>query len=419
MAISPELLCNLVVLFQCLITLILLVRTPKGSILRWICLPSLVCMAYLEGVFVKISNHNVFAKVTVSGMPFTTIIQLINLLLVTSIDLTEQPGTTRDKLVSAFAILQTFRGIGTKWQAKNIPEFPLILKRNPPSRAQFIRRQMAIVIWEALALVLVLISFVPYIKPDHNGAYLYGPGREFLYAGSSIEQLLARVKAAFILGFPGSMLFLDSSYRIGSVLAIGAGISKVGSWPPVFGSLQESYTVRGFWGKFWHQYLRWPYTSVSTAITCRILRLPKPSIIERYTNLTIVFALSATMHVVTNIVSGVEGGNTGTMLFFLSQAGAIAFEDTVQHCWAALQQGKKFGAAETPLWQRCVGFMWLFCWLGATFPWWWYPIIRVLGAYDWSEMLDVVQRLGLTKSNLSAMVVGGGVFLRITFGAEI
>ncbi|PYI11838.1 hypothetical protein BO78DRAFT_358608 [Aspergillus sclerotiicarbonarius CBS 121057] len=419
MAISSDLLCNTVVLLQCLITLFLLVRTPKGSILRWICLPSLVYMAYLEGVLVRISNHNVFTKVTLSGMPFTTIIQLINLLLITGIDLTEQPGTTRDKLVAAFAILQTYRGIGTKWQAKNVPQQPSVLQRNPPSRAQFIRRQMAIAIWEALSLVFVLIVFVPHIRPHFGGTYLYGPGREYMYADSSIEQLLARVKSAFILGFPGSMLFLDSTYRMGSIFAVGAGISTVDSWPPVFGSLRESYTVRGFWGKFWHQYLRWPYTSFSTAITCRILRLPKPSLLERYLNLTIVFALSAIMHVVTNIVSGIEGGNTGTTIFFLSQAGAIIFEDAVQHCWAVFLQREKPNAAETPLWQRCVGFMWVFCWLGATFPWWWYPIIRALGAYDWSETLDVIQGLGLTRSNLSAMVVGGGVFLRIAFGAEI
>ncbi|RAK97495.1 acetyltransferase pyr8 [Aspergillus ibericus CBS 121593] len=418
MALSPDLLCNLVVLLQSSIALILLVRTPKGSILRWICLPSLVYMAYLEGVLVRISNHNVFAKVTVSGMPFTTIIQLINLLLVTSIDLTEHPGSTKDKLVFAFSILQSLRGIGTKWQARNVPQQPLVLRRNPPSRAQYIQRQIAIIIWEALSLIWVLMLFVPHVKPDHDGIYLYGPGREFSYADSSVEQLLARAKVAFVLGFPGSMLFLDSSYRMGSILAIGTGISKVESWPPVFGSLRESYTVRGFWGKFWHQYLRWPYTSISTAITCRILRLPKPSLLERYLNLTIVFALSATMHVVTNVVSGIEGGNTGTMIFFLSQAGAIAFEDTIQHCWAVLQR-EKANAAETPLWQRCVGFIWVFCWLAATYPWWWYPIIRSLGAYDWSEMLDVIHGLGLTKSNLSPMVVGGGIFLRIAFGAEI
>ena len=125
------------------------------------------------------------------------------------------------------------------------------------------------------------------------------------------------------------------------------------------------------------------------------------------------------MHVFTNVISGIEGGNTGAMLFFVAQAGAIMFEDAVQHYWAILSRGKKGTSAETSIWQRCVGFMWVFCWLGATFPWWWYPIIRMLVAYDWTGVLEVVQGLGMTKSNLSVVVTIGAVILRMVFGAEI
>ncbi|GKZ38613.1 hypothetical protein AbraIFM66950_010922 [Aspergillus brasiliensis] len=419
MAISPDLLCSIVTILQSLITVTLIAMTPRNSMLRWICLPSITYMAYIEGVLIRMTDHHTYAKVTLSGMPFTVLIQHINLLLIARADLTGQPRTIAGKLMSSFALLQTTRGVGTPWQVKNIPRHPLVLRAKPPSRGQFISRQLAIAIWEVLALTLVLSLLATHDVQDHDGSYIYGSGREFELAGSSLKQLLARITVSFLFGFPGSMLFLDALYRIGSLISVAVGMATIASWPPEFGSLADTYTVRGFWGKFWHQNLRWSYTGVSTAITCRILGLPKPSLTERYLNMTIVFTLSGLMHVFTNVISGVEGGNTGAMMFFVAQAGAIMFEDAVQHLWAVMSRGEKSTAAETPFWQRCVGFMWVFCWLAATFPWWWYPIIRMLMAYDWTGVLGVVQGLGMTKFNLSVVVTVGAVFLRMVFGAEI
>ncbi|RAK87580.1 toxin biosynthesis protein Tri7-like protein [Aspergillus costaricaensis CBS 115574] len=419
MAISPDLLCTIVTILQSFVTVTLIARTPRNSFLRWICLPSIIYMAYIEGVLIKMTDHHTYAKVTLSGMPFTVLIQHINLLLIVRVDLTGQLGTIAGKFASAFALLQSTRGIGTPWQVKNIPSHPLVLRAKPPSRGYFMSRQLAIAIWEVLALVLVLSSLATHDVQDYDGSYLYGSGREFEMASSSMKQLLGRVTVAFLFGLPGSMLFLDSMYRVASLISVATVMTTIASWPPEFGSLADTYTVRGFWGKFWHQNLRWSYTGVSTAITCRILGLPKPSLIERYLNLTIVFILSGLMHVFTNVISGIEGGNTGAMLFFVAQAGAIMFEDAVQHYWAILSRGKKGTSAETSIWQRCVGFVWVFCWLGATFPWWWYPIIRMLVAYNWTGVLEVVQGLGMTKSNLSVVVTVGAVILRIVFGAEI
>ncbi|PYH51889.1 wax synthase family protein [Aspergillus niger CBS 101883] len=419
MAISPDLICTIVTTLQSLITVTLIARTRRNSFLRWICVPSITYMAYIEGVLIKMTDHHTYAKVTLSGMPFTVLIQHINLLLIAKVDLAGQPGTNAGKLASAFALLQSTRGIGTPWQVKNIPSHPLVLRAKPPSRGQFIRRQLAIAIWEVLALILVLTSLATHNVQDDDGSYICGSGREFQLADSSMKQLLGRITVTFLFGFPGSLLFLDAMYRMASLISVAARMTTIASWPPEFGSLADTYTVRGFWGKFWHQNLRWSYTGVSTAITCRILGLPKPSLIERYLNLTIVFILSGLMHVFTNVASGIEGGNTGAMLFFIAQAGAIMFEDAVQHFWAILSRGEKNTAAETPVWQRCVGFMWVFCWLAATFPWWWYPIIRMLVAYDWTGVLDVVQGLGMTKSNLSVVVTVGAVVLRLGFGAEI
>ncbi|RXW19783.1 hypothetical protein EST38_g6073 [Candolleomyces aberdarensis] len=41
-----------------------------------------------------------------------------------------------------------------------------------------------------------------------------------------------------------------------SAAFVGTKISEPEDWPLLFGSLGEAYTVRRFWGKFWHQLLR-------------------------------------------------------------------------------------------------------------------------------------------------------------------
>ena len=205
-------------------------------------------MAYIEGVLIRMTDHHTYAKVTLSGMPFTVLIQHINLLLIVRVDLTGQLGTIAGKFASAFALLQSTRGIGTPWQVKHIPSHPLVLRAKPPSRGYFMSRQLAIAIWEVLALALVLSSLATHDVQDYDGSYLYGSGREFEMASSSMKQLLGRVTAAFLFGLPGSMLFLDSMYRVASLISVATGMTTIASWPPEFGSLADTYTVRGFWG---------------------------------------------------------------------------------------------------------------------------------------------------------------------------
>ncbi|KAI6013227.1 hypothetical protein EDC04DRAFT_3145391 [Pisolithus marmoratus] len=41
-----------------------------------------------------------------------------------------------------------------------------------------------------------------------------------------------------------------------AILAVGAGLDKPWAWPQPFGHWKNAYTVRNFWGKTWHQFVR-------------------------------------------------------------------------------------------------------------------------------------------------------------------
>ncbi|KAI6120485.1 hypothetical protein EV401DRAFT_1407107 [Pisolithus croceorrhizus] len=45
-----------------------------------------------------------------------------------------------------------------------------------------------------------------------------------------------------------------------AVLAVGLNLSKPQAWPQLFGRWKDAYTIRKFWGKVWHQMLRYNLT---------------------------------------------------------------------------------------------------------------------------------------------------------------
>lgn len=95
----------------------------------------------------------------------------------------------------------------------------------------------------AAAQLITRFSFCP-LYPSSNTvqAFLLAPLWQ-QYAISATQLVL-------------STRFLDSTYRIFAIIAVSLGLSAPESNPPCFGSLADAYSVRQFWGKYWHQMFR-------------------------------------------------------------------------------------------------------------------------------------------------------------------
>jgi hypothetical protein len=136
-----------------------------------------------------------------------------------------------------------------------------------------------------------------------------------------------------------------------------------------------------------------------------VLRLPKPSLLERYTNIFVVFTLSGFLHVVFDVVCGKEDSKIGTMLFFQSFAFGIMVEDGVQAIWQRLT-GEKFRSNSNPaLWKKTVGHLWVVTFLVMVSPWFTYPITRISAEQMAFGPVKVAEKFGIRNS---AIAIGVG-----------
>lgn len=112
--------------------------------------------------------------------------------------------------------------------------------------------------------------------------------------------------------------------------------------------------------------LRQPFTSISNFVARDVLHLPRPSILERYTNTFIVFFASGTMHYAIDLASGIPWELSGAMYYFLSFVLGIMIEDGVQALWKRFSPPEKSADGEivTPLWKKIVGMLWVGAWIG-------------------------------------------------------
>lgn len=166
--------------------------------------------------------------------------------------------------------------------------------------------------------------------------------------------------------------------------------------------------------KFWHQSFRWPLTSVGSFVARDVLRLPRPSLLERYTNIFFTFFTSAVLHLACDAILGIPPSGSGAMPFFCVVPLAIMFEDGVQEVWRRVT-GPSQGAV--PFWQRLVGFLWVGSWMYATSPWYLYPAARQPPERTWMVPVSVVGEIGLRVAQKVLLVYG--VVLYWAIGGEI
>ncbi|MCJ1432183.1 hypothetical protein MMC27_001539 [Xylographa pallens] len=268
-----------------------------------------------------------------------------------------------------FAATST-RYVGTPYQVKEIPSFSTRDPTYVPSRLEFLRGKLLGILLCYLILDLAASS----AQPDLN-TVLYAPDNISLFSNSiSSEKLITRTVST--LGFGIFMYCLMWSYMgLLGVIAVGSGLSEPRYWPPAFGPLKEAYSLRRFWGFFWHKYLRQRMSGPASFITYTILRLPKGTQIGQLTHLFWTFFISGVMHAFVDLGRGLAWEQSGAIRFFVTQVIGIVIEDGVKQTFRS-SSGAKKGITATKF-VKGIGYIWVMAFLVWSLPVWIYPSMYV------------------------------------------
>ena len=142
-----------------------------------------------------------------------------------------------------------------------------------------------------------------------------------------------------------------------ALIFVGFGIDDPKDWPPLYGSPRQMYTLRRFWGKYWHRLVYRSYTAYGSVVSERLLRLRRDSLVGRLVVNFVVFFLSGIIHALVTWQLGLRCGYWEDIAWFCCNFAGILLEEGVQWVVFRLLCGHRWWNGAT---SKGVGFLWVF-----------------------------------------------------------
>ncbi|KAL4899813.1 hypothetical protein BDW74DRAFT_183300 [Aspergillus multicolor] len=355
-----------------LVASIALAFTAKESILRTLCLLSLLALAVLETRLLSFLAGPEMLRGVFAFSCFVKTLHFVSLFLILRVEITEllpQTGKPSARFLPALNCVTSTRGIGTPWEVKNRTHRDRASPANPPptTKRAYIARTIVTIVWQYAALDLVNFGVVRYFQREWPSAL--AAGAEFLGPSSTKEQLIARLPLSFLLLLNLRILF-SMVYKVISLVPIAFFSRSPEAWPPLFGRVPDlgRFRVRDCWAIYWHSLLRWPLIIISNAIQHRFIPASgRPQYIIR---LFLIFSISGILHMLSAVYAGVPDNIGAIMLFFVGNAAAIVVEDLVR---CRPQSDKDTNSP----WTRGLGLLCLLTWAYVSVPLFAYTALRL------------------------------------------
>ncbi|KAJ3785259.1 membrane bound O-acyl transferase family-domain-containing protein [Lentinula aff. detonsa] len=244
-----------------------------------------------------------------------------------------------------WCIVHSPRGIGWNYQVLSVPPRPL-----PCSKWAFIRSR----ILQAVKFYILMDIAQSYIRL--NTLFTNPPPNATI---TSQGWLLQMISGAAWMTTPYAGMSMQ--YCLFAAASVGFGFSNPEDWPDTYGTWKHAYTVRNFWGKFWHQMIRRYVTSIGKFV-CRKLGFQPGTWYSSYTQLYVAFFISAVLHCFGDVMVGWEYLGA-SFPFFVSQAFGITFEDIAIHLF------KRTGLRNRSPVNQAIGYVWVAFWMSFSLPW--------------------------------------------------
>ncbi|KAI5248644.1 hypothetical protein E4T43_01430 [Aureobasidium subglaciale] len=124
-----------------------------------------------------------------------------------------------------------------------------------------------------------------------------------------------------------SFVDVDAAHILLSIIFVGVlGLDSPGEWPSMFGSPLEAYTLRRYWGRFWHRLVHKPYLSISKLVASRLHIGSLGPRSEKTSLAFLVFLISGVAHAMISLQRGKPTEAIDDMAFYCINFLVIAIE---------------------------------------------------------------------------------------------
>lgn len=215
--------------------------------------------------------------------------------------------------------------------------------KTPPKPAVLVGEKTSFAIWQASRILLCLgiyyfcNTLLPLFMP--NLIDLLGPPTAsladqavFLRRLSQVSAFEVALRVLCVIEFVAtSWALANFTHCILSLIAVCIlGVDSPREWAPLFGDIRDTYTIRSFWGRFWHRLVSATWVSVARPIVRRVFRVTSRGPSSRLLYTLLVFLFSSATHGVVAWQQGFVCGWWQEVIFFALNAVAIVAEDVVR-----------------------------------------------------------------------------------------
>ncbi|CAD0108661.1 unnamed protein product [Aureobasidium uvarum] len=173
---------------------------------------------------------------------------------------------------------------------------------------------------------------------------------------------------------------VDAAHTFLGIIFVGIlRLDSPQEWPTMFGSPLEAYSLRRYWGRFWHRLVHKPYLGLAKVVS-RKLHVHKSGLrLEKLFLTFLIFLISGLAHAIVSVRGGKLIEAVDDVSFYCVNSAVIAVEGVVIGLVSPIRPF-------LPAWCcKIVGFIWVFTFWFWAAPKWAYHEVH-------EELLSEVER---------------------------
>lgn len=375
---------------------------------RWVCLPFLICFA---GFSVLDSHHLSWPQGLSNLWALSVVIWTLHTV---SLLFCEDPFEILRK-----TNIQTSPESTTRWQLRPAYKLLFNLRLLPTQRhdsekaiderdSQELQNKYKFCATKACRLVIIWLLHTKLEPLIYPGPFLpftpsdFSPTRQvflrrLLLNSESITLREIGLRACLAMRWIWIAIYeIEAAHAFLAIVFVAVlRFDTAEEWPLLFGNVTEAYSLRTFWGRYWHRIANRSYTNLGRMASRRGFGLSSSTMSDKVTRIFVVFLISGLAH---SLVSWCGGDKRNYMLdtyfFLLNFLGGVV-EVTALKLWD-MTPGSTHGA-HMRLMRKIFGYCWVFCFFFCVVPKWQYP-----RAYEQLRQIERVKALW----NLMSVEIG-------------